>query len=109
MRQANPLWGETRKQPVGDEREDLRLQGNTGPKTGDYRSNKGDEKRAHRGSAMISRMIGTSAFSSRTEFSATTGSTHRMRAPVFVPISHKGSAAKDSQGQPRGVSDVEQL
>ena len=91
-------------------REDLRLQGNTGPKTGDYRSNKGDEKRSHRGSAMISRMIGTSAFSNRTEFSATTGSTHRMRAPVFVPIPHKEPAVNDSQGrQPPGVSDVENL
>jgi hypothetical protein len=31
-------------------REDLRLQGRTGSKTGDYQSEKGDEKRAHRGS-----------------------------------------------------------
>jgi hypothetical protein len=31
-------------------REDLRLQGSTGPKTGGYYSEKGDEKRAHRGS-----------------------------------------------------------
>ena len=31
-------------------REDLRLQGRTGSKTGDHQSEKGDEKRAHRGS-----------------------------------------------------------
>jgi hypothetical protein len=31
-------------------REDLRLQGGTGSKTGGYQSEKGDEKRAHRGS-----------------------------------------------------------
>src|SRR5215469_18634879 len=31
-------------------REDLRLQGSTGSKTGGYESEKGDEKRAHRGS-----------------------------------------------------------
>src|SRR5207302_926361 len=31
-------------------REDLRLQGRTGSKTGGYQSEKGDEKRAHRGS-----------------------------------------------------------
>jgi len=30
--------------------EDLRLQGDMGPKTGGYQSKKGDEKRAHRGS-----------------------------------------------------------
>jgi hypothetical protein len=29
---------------------DLRLQGGTGPKTGGYQGEKGDEKRAHRGS-----------------------------------------------------------
>jgi hypothetical protein len=31
-------------------REDLRLQGGAGSKTGGYQSEKGDEKRAHRGS-----------------------------------------------------------
>jgi hypothetical protein len=31
-------------------REDLRLQGSTGSKTGGYQSEKGDKKRAHRGS-----------------------------------------------------------
>jgi len=31
-------------------REDLRLKGRTGSKTGGYQSEKGDEKRAHRGS-----------------------------------------------------------
>jgi hypothetical protein len=31
-------------------REDLRLQGRTGSKTAGYQSEKGDEKRAHRGS-----------------------------------------------------------
>jgi len=54
-------------------REDLRLQGGSGSKTGGYQSEKGDEKRAHRGTTRISRMIGTSAFSDRTEFSVTTG------------------------------------
>jgi len=30
--------------------EDLRLQGGAGPKTGGHKSEKGEEKRAHRGS-----------------------------------------------------------
>jgi len=55
-------------------REDLRLQGGTGSKTGGYQSEKGDEKRAHRGSHHISQMVGTPVFSDRTEFSVTTGS-----------------------------------
>jgi hypothetical protein len=53
-------------------REDLRLQGGSGSKIGGYQCEKGDEKRAHRGTTRISRMIGTSAFSDRTEFSVTT-------------------------------------
>jgi hypothetical protein len=53
-------------------REDLRLQSDTGSKTEGEQSEKGDEKRAHRDSTRISRMIGTSAFSDRTEFSVTT-------------------------------------
>jgi hypothetical protein len=53
-------------------REDLRLQGGTGSKTGGDKSEKGDEKRAHRDRTRISRMIGTSAFSVRTEFSVGT-------------------------------------
>jgi hypothetical protein len=40
-----------------------------GSKTGGDQSEKGDEKRAHRDSTRISRMIGTSAFSARTAFS----------------------------------------
>jgi hypothetical protein len=52
-------------------REDLRLQGGTGSKIGGDQSEKGDEKRAHRGTTRISRMIETSAFSDRTEFSVT--------------------------------------
>jgi hypothetical protein len=55
-------------------REDLRLQGGTGSKTGGNQSEKGNEKRAHRDRTRISRMIGTSAFSARTEFSVTTTS-----------------------------------
>jgi hypothetical protein len=53
-------------------REDLRLQGGTGSKTGGNQSEKGNEKRANRDRTRISRMIGTSAFSARTEFSVTT-------------------------------------
>jgi integrase len=54
-------------------REDLRLQGDTGSKTGGYQSEKGNKKRAHRDTTRISRMLGTTAFSARTEFSVTTG------------------------------------
>jgi hypothetical protein len=54
------------------QREDLRLQSGTGSKTGGYQSEKGDEKRAHRDRTRISRMLKTSAFSDRTEFSVTT-------------------------------------
>jgi hypothetical protein len=54
------------------ERENLRLQGGTGSKTGGNQSEKGDEKRAHRDTTRISRMLGTSAFSARSEFSVTT-------------------------------------
>ena len=53
-------------------REDLRLQGRTGSKTGGYQSKKGDEKRAIVVATMISRLIGTSLFSDRTEFSVAT-------------------------------------
>jgi hypothetical protein len=49
-------------------REDLRLQGDTGSKTGGYQSEKGDEKRAHRDTTRISRMLGIFVFSPRTEF-----------------------------------------
>src|ERR1700688_2198902 len=55
-------------------REDLRLQGDTGSKTGGDQSEKGNKKRAHRDTTRISRMLGTTAFSARTEFSVTTGS-----------------------------------
>jgi hypothetical protein len=54
-------------------RNDLHLQGGTGSKTGRYQSEKGDEKRAHRDHTRISRILGTPAFSARTEFSVTTG------------------------------------
>jgi hypothetical protein len=53
-------------------RENLRLQCDTGSKTRGYQSEKGDDKRVHRDSTRISRMIGTSAFPARTEFSVTT-------------------------------------
>src|SRR6266699_3924820 len=45
----------------------------TGSKTGCYQSEKGDEKRVHRGTTIISQMVGTPVFSDRTEFSVTTG------------------------------------
>jgi hypothetical protein len=54
-------------------REDLRLQGDTGSKTGGDQSEKGNKKRAHRDTTRISRMLKTTAFSARTEFSVTTG------------------------------------
>src|ERR1700730_10412673 len=53
-------------------REDLRLQGDTGSKTGGDQSEKGNKKRAHRDTTRISRMLGPTAFSARTEFSVTT-------------------------------------
>jgi hypothetical protein len=43
-------------------REDLRLQGDTGSKTGGDQSEKGNKKRAHRDTTRISRMLGTIAF-----------------------------------------------
>ena len=55
------------------QREDLRLQGITGPKTGRDQSEKGDEKRAHRGTHHHLTQAGTPVFSDRTEFSVTTG------------------------------------
>ena len=48
-----------------------------GSKTGCYQSEKGDEKRVHRGTTIISQMVGTPVFSDRTEFSVTTGYTLR--------------------------------
>ena len=62
--------------------EDLRLQGDAGSKTGGYQSEKGDEKRGHRDTAMISRMLGISAFSARTEFSVTTPSYRFVRGRI---------------------------
>ena len=69
-------------------REDLRLQGGTGSKTGGDQSEKGNEKRAHRDRTRISRMIGTSAFSARTEFSVTPrlASSANCRGTRTVPI-----------------------
>jgi hypothetical protein len=65
-------------------REDLRLQGDTGSKTGGDQSEKGNKKRAHRDTTRISRMLGTTAFSARTEFSVTTP--YGMKAtPLSLP------------------------
>src|SRR6202034_414683 len=61
-------------------REDFRLQGDTGSKTGGDQSEKGNKKRAHRDTTRISRMLGTPAFSARREFSVTTGSDGRNSA-----------------------------
>jgi hypothetical protein len=71
------------------ERENLRLQGGTGSKTGGNQSEKGDEKRAHRDTTRISRMLGTSAFSARTEFSVTTTSPFQK-----IPTPTPGFGAK---------------
>src|SRR5271167_2392802 len=54
-------------------REDLRLQGSTGPKTGGYQSKKATNRELIVVATMILRMIGTPVFSDRTEFSVTTG------------------------------------
>src|SRR5580700_10238432 len=51
---------------------------------------KGDEKRAHRGSTMISPMVGTSAFSDRTRFSVSTG----QKSGSLVSAAHFASAAR---------------
>jgi len=53
-------------------REDLRLQGRTGSKTGGYQSEKGDEKRAHRGSHHDLTNDRNLFVSDRTEFSVAT-------------------------------------
>jgi hypothetical protein len=53
-------------------REDLRLQGSTGSKTGDYQSEKATKREFIVVAIMISRMIGTPVFSDRTEFSVIT-------------------------------------
>jgi hypothetical protein len=63
-------------------REDLRLQGDTGSKTGGDQSEKGNKKRAHRDTTRISRMLGTTAFSARTEFSVTTGYLSQADTPL---------------------------
>jgi hypothetical protein len=57
---------------LASQREDLRLQGITGPKTGRDQSEKGDERELIVVATIISRMIGTRVFSDRTEFSVTT-------------------------------------
>src|ERR1700693_1572620 len=72
-------------------REDLRLQGGTGSKTGGNQSEKGNEKRAHRDRTRISRMIGTSAFSARTEFSVTTGGVGKRLVTAMVTVSSSPS------------------
>jgi hypothetical protein len=71
-------------------REDLRLQGGTGSKTGGNQSEKGNEKRANRDRTRISRMIGTSAFSARTEFSVTTGFPMMVLALGYLPLDAQG-------------------
>src|SRR5260370_29385869 len=48
------------------QREDLRLQGHTGSKTGGYQSEKGTKRELIVVATMISRLIGTSLFSDRT-------------------------------------------
>jgi len=54
------------------QREDLRLQGITGPKTGRDQSEKCDKRKLIVVATIISPMIGTPVFSDRTEFSVTT-------------------------------------
>jgi AraC family transcriptional regulator len=63
--------------------ENLRLQGNAGPKNGGDQSKKGDEKRLHRGDHYDLTGIVNLAFSARTEFSAAT--THGDRFGGFSP------------------------
>jgi hypothetical protein len=53
-------------------REDLRMQGCTGPKTGGYQNERATKRELIVVTTMISRMIGTSVFSDRLEFSVTT-------------------------------------
>jgi len=67
-------------------REDLRLQGDTGSKTGGDPSEKGNKKRAHRDTTRISRMLGTTAFSARTEFSVTTASDRLALSASRAPM-----------------------
>jgi hypothetical protein len=55
-------------------REDLRLQGSTGSKTGGYQAKKATKRELIMVATMISRMIGTSLFSDTTGFSVTTSS-----------------------------------
>jgi hypothetical protein len=79
-------------------REDLRLQGGTGSKTGGYQSEKGDQKRAHRGSTRTSRMLGTAAFSDRTEFSVITG---------MVRLIGHGMGGRSGEGRSRDAGLAE--
>src|ERR1700685_841214 len=74
-------------------REDLRLQGDTGSKTGGDQSEKGNKKRAHPDTTRISRMLGTTAFSARTEFSVTTGG--RFCVTPASQISESGLSPED--------------
>jgi len=53
-------------------REDLRLQARTSSKTGDYQAKRATKRELIVVATMISRIIGTSLFSDRTELSATT-------------------------------------
>src|ERR1700730_9245348 len=69
---ANAAVHSSGKPRVDDE--DLRLQGDTGSKTGGDQSEKGNKKRAHRDTTRISRMLGTTALSARTRFSVTPAS-----------------------------------
>jgi hypothetical protein len=68
------------------QREDLRLQGRTGSKTGGYQTEK-VKRELIVVSTMISRLIGTSLFSDRTEFSVTTTGRwfKSIRPDHFIP------------------------
>ena len=64
--------------------EDLRLQGSTTSKTGAHKSEKGDEKRAHRGSHHDLMNDRNPAFSDRTEFSIITAVLRRHPSKAAV-------------------------
>src|ERR1700720_3938808 len=70
---ANAAVHSSGKPRVDDEARGSPPEGDTGSKTGGDQSEKGNKKRAHRDTTRISRMLGTTAFSARTEFSVTTG------------------------------------
>jgi hypothetical protein len=65
---------------------DLRLQGGTGPKTGGYQADGATKRELIVAATMIARMVITSAFSDRTEFSVTTESVWGFR--ILAPASY---------------------